>query len=175
MAIDRNSSRGFPAAERDARKFRRVFAMSGNRFEEKRIEYLSEVENFCRQIARRRFPTSFASLDRPSPGPGEPSAQRRSAVVIVTVVESMDQVGAKDALALHVYASPDNETGACGYSTFALVHRPPDAEILHVPFGTPIATAFKEVLTMAKQCGIEYVVMNDPAELFPPEIRPAIR
>jgi hypothetical protein len=95
--------------------------------------------------------------------------------LIVTVVENMEQVGARDALALHVYASPDSETGACGYSTFALVHRPADAEIVHVPFGTPVMTAFKEVLTMAKQCGIEYVVMNDPAELFPPEMRPAIR
>ena len=91
------------------------------------------------------------------------------------MVENMEQVGARDALALHVYASPDSPTGACGYSTFALVNRPADAEIMHVPFGTPVVTAFKEVLTMAKQCGIEYVVMNDPAELFPPEMRPAIR
>ena len=95
--------------------------------------------------------------------------------MIVTVVETMDQVGAKDALALHVYANPENAAVACAYSTFALVARPPNAEIVHVPFGTPIVTAFKEVLTMAKQCGIEYVVMNDPGELFPPEMRPAIR
>jgi hypothetical protein len=95
--------------------------------------------------------------------------------LIVTVVETMDRVGAKDALALHVYASPESETDACGYSTFALIHRPANAEILHVPFGTPIVTAFKEVLTMAKQCGIEFVVINDPAELFPPGIRPAVR
>jgi hypothetical protein len=95
--------------------------------------------------------------------------------LIVTVVETMHQVGAKDALALHVYANPENGADACGYSTFALVSRPPNAEIVHVPFGTPIVTAFKEVLTMAKQCGIEYVVMNDPAELFPPPMRPAIR
>jgi hypothetical protein len=93
----------------------------------------------------------------------------------VTIVEDMEQIGAKDALALHVYASPDGATEACGYSTFALIHRPSEAEILHVPFGTPVMTAFKEVMTMAKQCGIQYVVVNDPAELFPPPIRPAIR
>jgi hypothetical protein len=95
--------------------------------------------------------------------------------LVITVVESLEQVGAKDALALHVYVSPNSEAGACGYSTFALVNRPADAEILHVPFGTPVMAAFKEVMTMARKCGIEYVVMNDPHELFPPEIRPAIR
>jgi hypothetical protein len=95
--------------------------------------------------------------------------------LIVTVVENMDQVGAKDALALHVYASPERPADACGYSTFALIHRPANAEIMHVPFGTPVVTAFKEVLSMARQCGIEYVVMNDPGELFPPEKRPSIR
>jgi hypothetical protein len=82
-----------------------------------------------------------------------------------------DWIGA-NAIVLHVYQDIQHG-GTCGFTTFALATSPPGAEVLHMPFGTPVQFAFASAKEVAERLGIEHLIVNDPRKLFIPEMRPS--
>jgi hypothetical protein len=90
-----------------------------------------------------------------------------------SIVDYQEDWQNADAIALHVYRDPRSD-GTCAFTTFALQRRMLDAETLHSPIGTPVQFAFSAALTIAKRLGIPYVIINDPAGLFPANDRPLI-
>src|SRR5690349_11125536 len=89
---------------------------------------------------------------------------------MLNIVEYETDWDGEDAVVLHVY--PDGQSGAvCGFTTFALKKRPPGAEVMHMPFGTPVQFAFSSAMDVCKQLGIAHLVINDPGKLFAPDVR----
>jgi hypothetical protein len=91
-------------------------------------------------------------------------------VDMLTVIEHQEDWEGTDAVVLHVYADAA-ENGVCAFTTVALMKRPPEAELLHSPIGTPVQFAFLQARTLAQQLGVDALVINDPAKLFPPDER----
>jgi hypothetical protein len=89
---------------------------------------------------------------------------------MLNIVEYETDWSGEDAIVLHVYEDAQ-QGGVCGFTTFALTRRPPDAEVLHMPFGTPVQFAFTSAMEICKRLGIQHLVINDPGKLFAPDVR----
>ena len=89
---------------------------------------------------------------------------------MLNIVEYETDWNGDDAVVLHVYQDGQHG-GICGFTTLALTRRPPGAEVMHTPFGTPVQFAFSSAMDMCKQLGIPHLVINDPGKLFAPDVR----
>ena len=101
--------------------------------------------------------------------PAVDAAGRCQAHMLNIIEYEIDWSG-EDAIVLHVYEDAQ-QGGIYGFTTFALMQRPPDAEVLHMPFGTPVQFAFASAMDVCKRVGIEHLVINDPRGLFAPDVR----
>jgi hypothetical protein len=79
-----------------------------------------------------------------------------------------------DAIVLHVYRDASKSLGICGFTTFDLLMRTREPEVVHVPLGTPVGFAFAQAFKTGARLGLHYLIINDPGGLFPPEKRPRV-